>query len=70
MRNKSLPPAIASPIDETTRPETDYEHSQRFLNDIDRRTFQGTHPPTTRGPRGIVHKIAVASNVPHIYQDK
>jgi hypothetical protein len=55
---------------ESPRPESDYEHQQRFLYDIDRSTWRGVHPPSHPGPRGIVHKLAVASNVPHIFQSK
>jgi hypothetical protein len=61
-----IPPSVS----DTSRPETDFEHGQRFLSDIDRRTWQGTHPPSHPGPRGIVHKMAVAENVPHIYSTK
>jgi hypothetical protein len=60
-----IPPSV----DEGSRPETDFEHSQRFLNDVDRSTWRGTHAPG-KGPRGIVHKMAVAENVPHIFQAK
>jgi hypothetical protein len=67
MKNRSIvPPSDA----ESTRPESDFEHSQRFLSDIDRSTWRGTHPPSHPGPHGIVHKMAVASNVPHIFQAK
>lgn len=50
-----------------TRPETDYEHSQRYLSDIDRSTWRGEHAPA-KGARGIVHKISTAENAPHIYK--
>lgn len=60
----------SSPIGDDTRPETDSEHQQRFLNDIDRATWQGNHPPSSKGPRGIVHKIGLAEHVPHIYKPK
>ena len=66
MKAKSPVPMSA---DDSSRPETDYEHSQRFLNDIDRSTWRGTHAPG-KGPRGIVHKMAVADNVPHIFRSK
>lgn len=65
MKNRSVVPTS---IDETTRPETDYEHTQRFLNDIDRSTWRGVHPPTHPGPHGVVHKLSIASNVPQIYK--
>ncbi len=58
---------IPTPVDETTRPETDLEHSQRYLNDIDRATWRGNHAPS-KGAKGIVHKVSVAENVPHIYK--
>lgn len=58
---------IPSPVDESTRPETDYEHSQRYLNDIDRSTWRGAHAPS-KGARGIVHKLSVAENLPHIFK--
>lgn len=61
---------IPSSVDESSRPETDYEHSQRFLSDIDRSTWRGAHPPSHPGPKGIVHKMAAASNAPHIFQTK
>lgn len=66
-RAQSSPPI--NPVDDT-RPETDSEHSQRFLNDIDRALWHGTHPPSSKGPRGIVHKIGLAEHVPHIYKAK
>lgn len=65
MRTPKSP--IPSPVDETTRPETDLEHSQRYLNDIDRATWRGEHAPP-KGARGTVHKISVALSVPHIYK--
>lgn len=58
---------VPSPTD-NTRPETDQEHSQRFLDDIDRATWVGHHPPTSKGPRGVVHKMGVLENVPHIFK--
>lgn len=58
-----------SDITEDTRPETDYEHNQRYLNDIDRATFHGLHAPP-KGPRGIVHRISIAENAPHIFKTK
>lgn len=61
-RPSVIPPTSA----ESLRPETDFEHSQRFLSDIDRSTWRGTHPPSHPGPKGIVHKMAMAENVPHI----
>lgn len=64
MKNRSIiPPSLS----DTSRPETDYEHSQRFLNDMDRSTWRGTHPPSHPGVRGVVHKESVAANVPHIF---
>jgi hypothetical protein len=60
--------SIVPSTSESTRPETDAEHSQRFLNDIDRATWSGTHPPISKGPRGIVHKMGVLENVPHIFK--
>lgn len=62
--------SIVPSMDSSTRPETDAEHQQRFLNDMDRATWQGTHPPTSRGPRGIVHKMGVLENAPHIFKAK
>lgn len=64
---KSKSPIPASTSDDG-RPETDYEHNQRYLNDIDRSTFQGNHPPSSKGPRGTVHRMSVASNAPHIFK--
>lgn len=64
----SISPAPPSAMDDT-RSETDAEHSQRFLNDIDRATWQGNHAPS-KGPRGTVHRIGVAEHVPHIYKAK
>ena len=61
-----IPPSDAG----ESRVESDYEHQQRFLSDIDRSTWRGTHPPSHPGPRGIVHKLAVASNVPHTFESK
>jgi len=71
MRNRAHPQSSSIPPDDT-RPETDSEHQQRFLNDIDRSTWQGTHPPSAnnKGPKGIVHKIGLAEHVPHIYKVK
>lgn len=69
MKGYMKPPKSIIPMDsaDEQRPETDYEHSQRYLNDIDRSTWRGVHAPA-RGQRGTVHKIAVASNVPQIYK--
>ena len=61
---------IPQSADSSTRPETDFEHNQRFLSDIDRSTWRGYHPPSSPGPRGVVHRLSVASNVPHIFQEK
>lgn len=66
MKNRTQSAIPMSDAD-STRPETDYEHSQRFLSDIDRSTWRGTHPPSKLGPRGVVHKESVAANVPHIF---
>lgn len=65
MRNKSLIPPT---IEDTSRPETDFEHTQRFLNDIDRSTWRGVHPPSHPGARAVVHTESVASRVPHIFK--
>jgi hypothetical protein len=56
--------------DDGGTPETDSEHSQRFLDDIDRATWRGGHPPSSKGPRGIVHRIGVAEQAPHIFKAK
>lgn len=70
MRNRAQSvPSPVNPADDT-RPETAAEHSQRFLNDIDRATWNGNHPPSSKGPKGIVHKIGLAEHVPHIYKPK
>jgi len=58
---------IPPDISESTRPETDYEHNQRYLSDMDRATFSGHHAPS-KGPRGIVHRLSGAENAPHIFK--
>jgi hypothetical protein len=58
---------VPQSVSETTRPETDFEHQQRYLNDIDRSTWRGEHAPA-KGPRAQIHKMSVAENVPHIYK--
>lgn len=62
--------SIVPSANSNTRPETDAEHQQRFLNDIDRATYNGTHPPSSKGPRGIVHRMGVLEQAPHIWKAK
>lgn len=71
MKNKSKAQPAQAPIGpaDETRPETDYEHSQRYLNDIDQAVFRGNHPPTKMGPRAVIHKVSVAERAPHIYKE-
>jgi len=68
-KNKNLMAAIVSPpSQETTAPETDNEHNQRYMSDMDHAIWQGNHPPP-KGPRAVVHRMATAERAPHIYKD-
>jgi hypothetical protein len=67
-KGKNSPMPMNDLPSETVAPETDYEHSQRFLTDIDRAVWQGNHPPTHPGPHAIVHRMATAERAPHIYK--
>jgi len=68
MAKQMIPSATSHDTDpEGSRPETDFEHSQRYLNDIDRNTWRGTHAPA-KGAKGMIHKISVAENAPHIFK--
>ena len=69
MKNKLKAQAPIGPAPDETRPETDYEHSQRYLNDIDRNVWTGNHPPSSKGPRAVIHKMSVAERAPHIYKE-